>query len=136
MGWFDSRVSLNGSGSCSAPYPLLFPTCGLQEQFSTSGLPYPCAKGAQAGHETVSRSEEEGAGVGFMQEKGELRVEANMAVVPKGERFGSWTCKVLSFAAGSARSEAVPQKASCQRGGTQHFKTIYKYLTYFLWIAQ
>lgn len=62
--------------------------------------------------------------------------EFRVAAVPKGERLGSWTCKVLSFAAGTARSEAVPQKASCQRGGTQHFKTIYKYLTYFLWIAQ
>lgn len=135
MGWFNNGVLLKGTSSCSAPHPLLFPTCAFQEQFSTSGLHYSCTKGAQAGHETIPSSEEECAGVGFMQ-KGQLRVEANTAAVPKWERFRSWTCKVLRLAAGTARSDAVPQKASCQRGGTQHFKTIYKYLTYFLWIAQ
>lgn len=73
MGWFNNRVLLNDAGSCSAPHPLLFPACGFQEQFSTSGLCYPCAKGAQDGHETIPRSEEECAAVGFMQEKGQLR---------------------------------------------------------------
>lgn len=44
-----------------------------------------------------------------------------------------------SLAGRAYRILGVPlqlKKGNCQRGGTKHFKTIYKYLTYFLWIAQ
>lgn len=110
MCWFNNWLLLKGAGSCLATHPLLFPRGGCQEQFSDAGLSYPCAKGVQTGHETITRSEERRAGVGFVRQKGQAEVKANVAAVPKRETLERWTCKILRFAAGTAKSGAGTQK--------------------------
>ena len=64
----------------------------------------------QTGRETIARSEEKRAGVGFVQQKGQAEGKGNVGAVPKWETLERWSCKILRFAAGTAKSYAVTQK--------------------------
>jgi len=75
--------------------------------------------------------------VGFVRQKGRAEVKASTAAMPKWATLERRTCKILKCAAGTAKSYAVTQKGKLPAWWHATFQDyIYKYLTYFLWIAQ
>lgn len=124
-----------GAGSCLATRPLLVPPGGRQERICAVGLSCTSQREHKADIKPLP-----GEGRGLLAwvcaAETERRVKAGTAAAPKCGPLSRCTCKLLGVGASTAKSYAATQQASCQRGGTKHFRAIYKYLTYFLWIAQ